>query len=1498
MVEVAGDMGNNGQCHGEVSRLLPSFGGRIPFSRSFVLLIRHLTAAGPRDLNVSVHDPDATVADLASALAPDHPPGPLWFNGREVGPANPLDRLRVLHGCVVGHGPSQERGADGGVELLFTVGHETGRIESLAPGRHLVGRDGSRCAVVVDDRTVSGAHLWIEVAGGSPATVVVHDAGSTNGTFVEGAALVGARAISGDDSVQIGSTSFRVRSPSHDGSGGVPLGGGPSTPTIARHRTGRRDSLPPVQPIELPEPEPPAAAVTPIGLIALVVSLVGAGVMVAVLGSWTYAAFAVLGPVMMLANVADSRRRRRSGKRSYARRLRRDLERLDGLLTTAAMSERAHRRARFIGVHGAVELIASSHPSCWERRRWDPDAFEVQVGFGSTRWEPPTTGDLGSAAPVVTATLEEHSTLGDVAVGIGVRAGRCVAVVGPAHRARALARAMVIQMAALHGPADVAIAALTSTDTAQDWNWLRWLPHTLDTSGERLLADDPTTAATLAARLEATRGGGSEPPTTTTRSPLMWVIVDAASTLCERRSPSRSILKLAEREAADLACLVVLPSDALVPAECSLVIRFTDEALLDISGELGGPSATTCCTACCTTVEIASDLARRLACFEDPALEDDGRGLPSQVRLTALSEIDLRDPTALSMHWSLAGSDPSPTAVIGECSEGPLRIDLATDGPHLLIAGTTGSGKSELLRTLILGLAATNSPDHLTFALIDFKGGSAFDACSRLPHTTGLVTDLDEHLAARALRCLEAELRYRERRLREAGVADLSGLRAIDPDGDPLPRLVVVVDEFATLASALGEFVDSLVDVAQRGRSLGVHLVLATQRPSGSVSAAIRSNVSLRVALRVQSSQDSIDVIESPAAATLARLVPGRALVRLGPAELVTTQTACTSLPVMGALPPVTLEPLAISATTAHQRLSPSGGGAHPSDIDEIVDAMSHAWAERGRPAPRSPWPEPLPHVLTWDVTVDHSPEPSDEHPNTPLNRLLIGRADDPDHQRVRGHHWSLDQGPLLGVGLPGCGTTTLAGSVVLRAAARWSSRECHIHVIDAGPGALLPLAGLDQVGAVVTVEETERQRRLVEDLVAALAERRSGQRRAADPRRLLVVHGITTLLARWEEAGLTALATGLFELVTAGTESGIHVCVTAETASVPHRLIAACEQRVIFRLGDPGDHAPFAIPAREVPRLPPERGLSPVTGSAPLVVQIARPARGLAAAVAELAHRGVSDPRDGSGARPCAVGVLPDLVTLEAVLKTSDKSRGASDCSGAADAARGTLRLPFAIADDRLLVGELVLPPGAHALVSGPVRSGRTSLLNTLAASALSHFVNSQDALVVLVTATAPAEGHGPAGQPSPASRSPGRHGRGCVEVVHPDSEQLATTIAMHEGPLLLLVDDGDLTADDHPILAGVASSRRPGRHLVVSARNDRLRNHYGHWTKEIRADGIAVLLDPDLDLDGDLVGVRLPRRPSVPMVVGRGWLTGEGAGANGWVQTALIGTQGTTTP
>lgn len=285
-------------------------------------------------------------------------------------------------------------------------------------------------------------------------------------------------------------------------------------------------------------------------------------------------------------------------------------------------------------------------------------------------------------------------------------------------------------------------------------------------------------------------------------------------------------------------------------------------------------------------------LARSLSALRDISGETEDSALPGSSRL--LDVLQLEPPTrdAIAARWRMGGQ--STMAVVGESYDGPFGIDIRRDGPHGLIAGTTGSGKSELLQTIVAALAVANTPENMTFVLVDYKGGSAFKDCVKLPHTVGMVTDLDAHLVERALESLGAELKRREHILAAADAKDIEDYQDLvrrDPSNPPVPRLLIVIDEFASMVRDLPDFVTGLVNIAQRGRSLGIHLLLATQRPSGVVSPEIRANTNLRIALRVTDGSESSDVIDSPEAGHISKSTPGRAYVRLGHASLIPFQS-------------------------------------------------------------------------------------------------------------------------------------------------------------------------------------------------------------------------------------------------------------------------------------------------------------------------------------------------------------------------------------------------------------------------------------------------------------------------------------------------------------------------------------------------------------------------------------------------------------------------------
>ncbi|WP_062312019.1 FtsK/SpoIIIE domain-containing protein [Demequina rhizosphaerae] len=300
------------------------------------------------------------------------------------------------------------------------------------------------------------------------------------------------------------------------------------------------------------------------------------------------------------------------------------------------------------------------------------------------------------------------------------------------------------------------------------------------------------------------------------------------------------------------------------------------------------------------------------------AVGRDGRTVPWRVAAIAEPTADRlaralasRRPAQLptALRWAdLPPPVPAPrrtrrlVACVGLDADGPVELDLDGDGPHLLVAGTTGSGKSALLETLVAGLAHAHDPADLGVALVDLKGGAGLGGCASLPHVRGLLTDLDPSSARRALLGLAHELRERKRALAAAGVPSWGAWEAGAPDAAPA-RLLVVVDEFQELGALDPGFLPELARLAAQGRALGMHLVLATQRPAGAVSPAIRANVSTVIALRAATPAESHDLLGDAAAAALPATAPGRAVV-VSPHGRTTMQAA---LPLADPRPPVRL---------------------------------------------------------------------------------------------------------------------------------------------------------------------------------------------------------------------------------------------------------------------------------------------------------------------------------------------------------------------------------------------------------------------------------------------------------------------------------------------------------------------------------------------------------------------------------------------------------------
>ncbi|MGQ0522001.1 MAG: FtsK/SpoIIIE domain-containing protein [Actinomycetota bacterium] len=1387
---------------------------------------------GEVELDVEVHVPagaGVVVAQLAEALAGGRvaPGTGIVVGDRLLGPEVPLAGAGIRQGDVLRLARTPPAPAPGApvAELRLVGGTCAGARLPLPPGSVVVGRHGD---AVPDHPTVSARHARLSVAGAG--TFVVEDLGSTNGTRVDGVFVTAPAAVGPGHLLELGAVQARV----------VPAGAGPVAPLgapgvgtgTAPFNRPPRAAPPPgpaavAVPVLPPEPAPAARFSWAMLLAPLVL-----GAVMAVVFEPVMAAFAVFGPVVTVGTWWEDRRRVAREREANGRRRAADLAAFAAGLARAAEEEVDRRRLLLPDPAEVLGRAEGPDTRVWERRRTAPEFLRLRLGLADASWQAPLAEGPGTRLPEAGAALASSGVLRRVPVEVDVGPGRALGVVGPRPAAAALVRSLVCQAAVHHGPADLRIAVLADHASASGWDWAKWLPHTAG-----LQAAGREGAEAVAVGWRGADGG-----------PALLAVVDGEGFTEGRCAAVRDLLA-----AGGVGAVVVAPSASRLPATCTAVVELEGEDGAARLHETGAASSVDRLLVAGVPEPLARACARSLARLEDPEAADAGGHLPASVPLLGLLGLDQVSAEALRRRWRASSSASSLAAVVGAAGEGPLVLDLVADGPHALVAGTTGSGKSELLRTLVASLATAYGPDQLTFVLVDYKGGSAFAGCARLPHVVGMVTDLDEHLGERALRSLEAELRHRETVLAEAGAADLCEYAAGRASGAPLaplPRLVVVIDEFATLAAELPDFMDSLVGIAQRGRSLGVHLVLATQRPSGAVSDSIRANTNLRIALRVQDVPDSTDVLGTPAAAGLDRRVAGRGFVRLGSAEVVAFQAALVSAAgpsgagsVVRAGPFGFATPAAAPAGPQDAGVGawpgPGGPGASgvddgaPTDLARLVGAARDAArAEGGRP-PRRPWLEPLPSaVLLRDLPAG-----------------AVGLADEPHRQRQVPYSWAPAAGNLLLCGVAGSGTSTALASLALALVAGPGGAGSHVYVLDFGAGALAPLAALPQVGAVVVAGERERQERLVRTLRAELERRRDAVASGRPGRRpavVLLVDSLGGLCAAFDDVPGMAVRDDLARVLADGPALGmVAVAGVDRPGAVPVALGALFPERLVFRLADPYDATAFGLAVAPGRRRPAGRAVD-VTSRCE--VQVALPAPGgldeLAAAVADMA---LSVPPPCTA--PASIAVLPEVVDVAGII-------------GLARLDGPEWFVPVAVGDAELAPVGFRLGEGDHVLVAGPARSGKSTVL--CAVARVVHAARPDAG----VWAVAP-------------RRSPLREAPGVSALVTDPAgvgPALEAVLAA-SGPQVVLVDDADTVDGAAGAFEALFGARRPDVHVVAAGRADALRTAYGHWVTHVRRSRQGLALRPHLDLDGDLWHTVLPRRGPARYPAGRGYLVYEGS-------------------
>ena len=744
------------------------------------------------------------------------------------------------------------------------------------------------------------------------------------------------------------------------------------------------------------------------------------------------------------------------------------------------------------------------------------------------------------------------------------------------------------QLAALHSPAEVVLTAFCGARSWRDWDWLKWLPHTSSAhsplTGPHLVTG-PESAVLLGqledlARARRRSAGGGQ------------AVSSRCSSFIDGRTAGdrASLVELSRTgPAVGIHCIWLAPRAEHLPAACTAYIDAHSDRFASIGDSIAGTS-TAHVTADAVDPGTALSFSRTMSPLVDGgAVLDDDSDLPRAISWLELNEPGIADdPAVVIERWqessSILTGPAAPSsgprrpgtlrAIVGEADGEPHALDLRLHGPHALLGGTTGAGKSELLQTWILAMAAAHSPQRVTFLLVDYKGGSAFRNCVNLPHTVGLVTDLSPPLVRRALVSLGAELTYREHLFARKKVKDLLELEQTG-DPDTPPSLVIVVDEFAALVQEVPDFVNGVVNVAQRGRSLGLHLVLATQRPRV-IKDNLRANTNLRLALRMADEADSLDVLGSPEAAHIDPALPGRAVSKTGPGPLVPFQAAYVGGWTTSGhrRPDVLIEELVIGTGRPWRAPEPAAAavdaGHGPTNIVRITDNIRRASARAQLPPPRRPWLDEL--ATAYDLSRLPTHRRDDE--------LVFGVVDEPEYQRQTTAVFYPDRdGNLAIYGTGGSGKSTALRSFAIAAALTARGGPCQVYGLDFSSRGLEMLAELPHVGSVIPGDEHDRLRRLLRTLMAAADDRarryaavRAGTiteyRRIAgqshEPRILILIDGFSAFRQQYEMLDGGKWFDALTALAADGRPLGIHVILTADRpAALPPRLNSVIQRRL-----------------------------------------------------------------------------------------------------------------------------------------------------------------------------------------------------------------------------------------------------------------------------------------------------------------------------------------------
>lgn len=969
----------------------------------------------------------------------------------------------------------------------------------------------------------------------------------------------------------------------------------------------------------------------------------------------------------------------------------------------------------------------------WERMPVDRDFLDVRVGMGyenlcvAVKARAENNGfqmEDDETRELCEQIIEETRIVDNVPARIPLRTKNTIGFVGSRDTTVKLVKNMLISLTTAHCFEDVRVVGIFDSKEREKWESLKWLPHVWDDNRQfRTIAFNKEDAHNLCEMFNdvlkqrrAEMKDGSYGQSVVPKP--FYIFIFGSKDMVEKEEIMHNLF--VNDPAMGVTSMFLFDDIYMLPNDCQCIVDVDNGPCVYDRNEANNKFYFTMDPG---TDDVHWDtFARRMA-----AVELDGFaakiGLPNGITFLQGYGAQTVEQLSVLNNWNTSAPYESLAAPIGMLSGNKLfsfDIHEKKHGPHGLVAGTTGSGKSEVLLTWILSMAICYHPHDVNFVIIDYKGGGMAQRVEALPHVVGKITDISANIS-RSLISLKSEMDRRKRLLSEYSVDHVHKYQKLYKAGkatEPLPHLFIVADEFAELKKEEPEFMKELNSAARIGRTLGIHLVLATQKPGGVVDDQIDSNSKFRMCLKVQNVNDSREMIKRPDAAKLTQA--GRTYIRVGEDEYFDLfQSFWSGAPYFGAVntdEDVGNQVRVVDVTGKRIKTIVDERTRFKSDIDEltaIVRYISSVAEANGIRKLQGPWLPELPEKICLDDIKEEGSFDGQSWEKTPKWLTVpVGKFDDPKQQAQGRLCMDLATDGHYGIyGAPGTGKTTLLKSFVMSLGMHYTPQDVNIYILDCGGWSMSMFGGMPHVGGVALDGEEEkffkfeklimqefesRKRKFLQNAVSSL----KAYREAVSSDMPAIVIAIDNIIPIFD---LYPDLENLFVTIARdGATYGIYLVYTANsTSGVRYKVLQNIRGAVAFELTDKGDYATI-VGRLDGMVLPKVTGRAFAKGNPPLEFQAALCAGGendreVMLAVKELCAKMNSA---WTGVRPKPIPVMPEIVNYSDML------------------AEYTIRtlIPLGIGCEDIRTACIDLADNYSLLISGSVHSGKTQKLMQIA--------------------------------------------------------------------------------------------------------------------------------------------------------------------------------------